>query len=166
MSWERLQKALGDEPLPAALVDLDAFDANVERVLSGLGAKKLRVATKSIRCVELTKRVLARAGDRAIGVMTYTAGETAFLAAEGVSRDLLLAYPTVRGGDVELLAKTNKDGATASVVVDSVEHLEALEAGAAKAGTAIPVWGSRTNCTGSPLRAPAMVNSSVPRGAE
>jgi D-serine deaminase-like pyridoxal phosphate-dependent protein len=82
VSWDRLKQALGAEPLPAALVDLDAFDANVERVLSGLKGKKLRVATKSIRCVELTKRVLSRAGDRAIGAMTYTAAETAFLAKE------------------------------------------------------------------------------------
>lgn len=139
MSWDRLKKALGDEPLPAALVDLDAFDANVERVLSGLNGKRLRVATKSIRCVELTKRALARAGERAIGLMTYTAAETAFLAREKVATDLLLAYPTLLAADVELLATANKEGATASVIADSVEHLEALEAGAAKVGAVIPV---------------------------
>ena len=138
MSWERYRDALKDEPLPAALVDLDAFEANVERVLTGLQGKKLRVATKSIRSLELIKRVLARAGDRALGLMTYTAAETAFLAAEG-QRDLLLAYPTLRAHDAELLAKTNRDGSVASVVVDALEQLEALEAGAAKVGATIPV---------------------------
>jgi D-serine deaminase-like pyridoxal phosphate-dependent protein len=32
-TYERLRAALGDEPCPAALADLDAFDRNAEALL-------------------------------------------------------------------------------------------------------------------------------------
>src|SRR5579871_5888944 len=99
--YERYRAAVADEPLPVALVDLDAFDRNLDRVLAPLRAagKKLRVATKSIRCPALIERVLSRAGEAASGLMTYTATETAFLASRG-HKELLLAYPTVRRADL------------------------------------------------------------------
>jgi len=103
--WERYRKAVRDEPLPLGLVDLDAFDRNVEqfsRLLRGSG-KRLRIATKSIRCPDLTLRALARLGPEAAGLMTYSASETLFWAQRG-ARDLLLAYPTVQPSDLKSLA--------------------------------------------------------------
>ncbi len=49
--WQRLRRALAGRRLPAAVVDLDAFDRNVDRLaapLAGTG-KRLRIATKSVR---------------------------------------------------------------------------------------------------------------------
>jgi D-serine deaminase-like pyridoxal phosphate-dependent protein len=138
-SWRRLRAALGQEPLPAAIVDLDALDANVAtlaRSVSGSG-KTIRVATKSIRCPELVRRILERAGGAARGLMTYTAAETAYLAQQGFD-DLLLAYPTAHPRDVELLARANRDK-TAAVVVDDRAHLEVLDGAAREAGTRVPV---------------------------
>ncbi len=138
--WDRYRRALGREPLPAAVLDLDAVDANAAR-LAGIArahGKRLRVASKSLRCPDLLRYVLDRCGDVAGGVMTYTAGETAWLAAQGYT-DLLLAYPTVHPRDVEHLAAANARGATAAVVVDALEHLAALDTGARAAGTTIPV---------------------------
>jgi D-serine deaminase-like pyridoxal phosphate-dependent protein len=137
--YARYRAALAGEPLPAALVDLDAVDANVGLLLAPLrgGAKRLRVATKSVRCPALLRHVLARGGDLVRGLMTYTAAETAFLAAEGFD-DLLLAYPTAQPADADLLAAANRR-TRAAVVVDSARHLEVLEAGARAAGVTIPV---------------------------
>jgi D-serine deaminase-like pyridoxal phosphate-dependent protein len=70
--------------------------------------------------------------------MTYAASETAFLAEEGHG-DLLLAYPTARRSDAELIAGANARGATAAVIVDDVAHLEALDAAASAAKTRVPV---------------------------
>jgi D-serine deaminase-like pyridoxal phosphate-dependent protein len=70
--------------------------------------------------------------------MTYTAAETAFWVARA-ERDLLLAYPVARARDAALIAGANAGGATAAVVVDSVEHLELLAPAAREAGTRIPV---------------------------
>src|SRR5262249_21280864 len=135
-----LLKALEDEPLPAALVDLDAFDANVEAIVLPVrrAGKMLRVASKSVRSVPLLQRILERSGGVARGLMTYTAEETAFLADAGFG-DLLLAYPTAHRKDAELLARTNAKGAVAAVVVDCDAHLEILSSAAQKAGTRVPV---------------------------
>ena len=137
--YARFRAALAGVPLPAALVDLDAVDANVALLLEPLrgGTKRLRVATKSVRCPALLRHVLARGGDLVRGLMTYTAAETAFLADEGFD-DLLLAYPTAQPADADLLAAANQR-TRAAVVVDAPRHLEVLEARGRAAGVTIPV---------------------------
>src|SRR5262249_10631626 len=129
-----LRAALGAAPLPAALVDLDAFERNVDRFVAAArrGGKPLRRATKALRVPDLVARVRDRAAD--VALMTYTAAETAYLACAGW-RDLLLAYPTATAADAAHLAAANASGATAAVVVDDVEQLSVLSAAAAAAGT-------------------------------
>ena len=106
-SVNRLLAAAAGARLPAALVDLAGFDANVDHfvAVARRGRKRLRVATKSIRVPALLERVRDRAGDAFGGLMTFTAAETAWLAGLGW-RDLLLAYPTAAPGDAALLAGT------------------------------------------------------------
>jgi D-serine deaminase-like pyridoxal phosphate-dependent protein len=138
--WRQYKEALAAEPLPAALIDLDALAENVRTLaapLAGTG-KTLRVATKSLRCPELVRLVQAQAGDVARGLMTYTAAETAYWAEQG-ERDLLLAYPTVRDADVKAIARANAAGATAAVVADCAEHLHALARAAREERTHVPV---------------------------
>jgi hypothetical protein len=120
----RYRAAIAGLPLPLALVDLDAVDANIERLLSPVrmhmrtraqgqacGTKTLRLATKSIRCPDLVRYIATRGGPILRGLMTYTATETSSLAEHG-DDDLLLAYPTVDAQDLALLAETNARGAT------------------------------------------------------
>jgi len=123
------------------MVDLDALDANVDRLLAPARAhgKALRLATKSIRSPELVKHIVARGAGVVRGLMTYTADETHHWATERNERDLLLAYPTVHPRDTALLADANARGAVASVVVDSTAHLDALDAAARARRTKIPV---------------------------
>ena len=54
----RFQKALDGAPLPAALVDLAAFDRNLARLLAPVvtAGKTLRVASKSVRVPALLRR--------------------------------------------------------------------------------------------------------------
>ncbi len=138
--WARYRRALAGEALPAALVDLDALDINVDRLLAPVRAsgKRVRLASKSLRCPALLSRIATRAGELAIGYMTYTAAETAYLARAGV-RDLVLAYPTLQASDAALLARANRD-ATAAVVVDDAAQLAPLAAAARAEGTRVPVW--------------------------
>lgn len=139
-TYARLKRAIAGEPLPTAVVDLDAFDANAARLFEPVRAsgKTLRIATKSLRCLSLVRRVLAAHAPVARGLMTYTATETAFLAGEGFD-DLLLAYPTVQARDTALLAELAKRGANVATVVDDVEHLEALDAAGRAAGARVRV---------------------------
>lgn len=134
--WARLRRALAGETLPAAVVDLDAFDANVERLLAPARAagKPVRIATKSLRCPTLIARAAERGGG---GLMTYTASETAWWASDG-ARDLVLAYPTVQAADAGALAEANRRSRAAAVVDDEAQ-LAPLAAAARAAGTRIPV---------------------------
>lgn len=163
--WARYRRALASEPLPAALVDLDALEVNSDRLLVPVRAarKRVRIASKSVRCPALLERIAARAD--AIGYMTYTAAETAFLVEAG-ARDVVLAYPTVQPSDATLLARANRT-ATAAVIVDDAAQLAALAAAARAEGTRIPIWidvdmswrpmGVHLGVRRSPLREPEAV---------
>jgi len=136
--WARYRRALAGEALPAALVDLDALDTNIDRLVAPIRAanKRVRLASKSLRCPALIERLATATS--AIGCMTYTAAETAFLASSGV-RDLVLAYPTVQPSDAALLARANRN-ASAAAVVDDEAQLAPLAEAARTEGTRIPIW--------------------------
>ena len=57
--WLRFKRALAGRRLPAALVDEAAFDRNVDRLVAPIAAagKRVRIATKSLRCPALVWRV-------------------------------------------------------------------------------------------------------------
>ncbi len=134
--WERYRRAIASESLPLALVDLDAFDENVQRLVArveGTG-KTLRPATKSVRVPALLRAIAAQGGPLVRGLMTYSARETEWLASRGFD-DLLLAYPTVQRSDVDAIARTVSRGTTLRVVCDAPEHLDALEAAAERIST-------------------------------
>jgi D-serine deaminase-like pyridoxal phosphate-dependent protein len=119
--YERYRTALADLDPPYAFVDLDAFWANaadLERRADG--NKTLRLASKSVRCRSLQQRVLERAGWH--GQMTFTLRESLWLAGQGFD-DLLLAYPTT---DRAALRRLRETGADATLMVDSVEHLDVI----------------------------------------
>jgi len=134
-AYQRWKTAIAREPLPLAVVDLDAFDRNVDRLVADAKGKPLRIASKSIRCPALLKRLNARPG--VVGLMTYSAAETAFLAEEGF-KNLLLAYPTVQQVDLAALVRANQF-AFAAVAVDSAAQTDALSLVAAAAGVTVPV---------------------------
>lgn len=137
--YARYRRAIEGEALPVAIVDLDAFERNVERILEPVrrSGKSLRPATKSIRVPSLLRRLVDR-GAPIRGLMTYAARETAWLAEHGFD-DLLLAYPTAQRSDADALAAATARGATIRVVCDDPAHLEALDAAAARAGVTIRV---------------------------
>src|SRR4051794_5775212 len=101
--------------------------SNSDSMLERAGAKPIRVASKSLRCRALLERVL-RHDERFAGLMTFTLPETLWLAESGFE-DLLLAYPTADAGALgELALRSAANPAEAPIVmVDCVEHLEAIE---------------------------------------
>lgn len=137
-AWHRWRDLAAGHRLPAAFVDLDALERNVDRTLARIARPdvSLRVASKSVRHVGLLRRVLARGGDRCRGLMCYAADEAVALAERGFD-DLLVAYPTLQPGPLAALAGCVADGTTASVVVDATEQVDALAAAGRAAGTAM-----------------------------
>ena len=134
----RYREALRAEPLPAAAVDLDALERNVDTLVAPVRAagKTLRVATKSIRCPALVRAILARGGPAVRGLMAFSPAEACFLASEGFS-DILVAYPTAQAHDARLVAAAVAGGAGIALVADAPEHLAVASAAAAEAGVRI-----------------------------
>lgn len=138
--WERFRRALGAERLPAALVDLDALEANVDllRGQLGDGPVTLRIATKSVRHVGLLKAIRDRGGPRFSGWMTFSAHETAFLATLGFD-DFLLAYPISRIPEAEAIVDLVVRGKRVVTVVDDEQQVELLGRLAQNKGVVVPV---------------------------
>jgi len=125
--YTRYRRLIAGERLPLAFVDLDAVDANIERLLAPVrrAGKTLRVASKSVRCVWLLKYLLARGAGTIRGILSYAVEEAAFLTEHGFD-DIIVAYPTVQPSDCRLLAQVNAAGRRVALVVDSPAHLDAL----------------------------------------
>jgi D-serine deaminase-like pyridoxal phosphate-dependent protein len=121
-------------------VDLDAVDANIEAILDPVRDrdKTLRIATKSIRCVDLIKYIMARGGDALLGLMAYSPAEASHLVERGFD-DILIAYPTAQACDARLVAQANRRGARVSIAVEEPHHLHVLDVEAAQVGAVIPV---------------------------
>ena len=142
-SHTRYEEIFTEVEAPFAFVDLDAMWANAEEMLERGAGKPIRIASKSIRCRDLLKRILRR-DERFAGLMTFTLPETLWLAESGLE-DLLLAYPTADTealGELALRSVANP-GDAPIVMVDCVEHLDAIEsvlgAGAAPVRVCIDV---------------------------
>jgi D-serine deaminase-like pyridoxal phosphate-dependent protein len=111
---------------PFAVVDLDAFDANTSALGSRAAGKPIRIASKSVRCRALLRRALATAGWR--GVMAFTLPEALWLAADSVSPDILVAYPTADRVALRALAADPVLAGRITLTVDSVEQLDFVDA--------------------------------------
>jgi D-serine deaminase-like pyridoxal phosphate-dependent protein len=125
---QRYRAAFADHDAPFAFVDLDALWANAEQLLARAGDKPIRVASKSLRCRALQREILD-ANRRFDGLLTFTLAETLWLAGHGFS-NLMLAYPTTDRAALRSLGEltaADPDGAPI-VMVDSVEHLDLIEA--------------------------------------
>jgi D-serine deaminase-like pyridoxal phosphate-dependent protein len=126
-SYEELERIFSGVDAPFALVDLDAMWSNAREMLVRAAGTPIRVASKSVRCRPLLLAILEHdPGFR--GLMTFTLREILWLHGHGFE-DLLLAYPTA---DREALAELGRlDSERRPILmVDSVEHLDYIEAAA------------------------------------
>jgi D-serine deaminase-like pyridoxal phosphate-dependent protein len=134
---ERYDAATAHLDAPFAIVDLDAFRANAAGLVRRARGKPIRVASKSVRCRALLAQVLATEGFA--GIMAFTLPEALWLASEGLSDDILVAYPTVDRGGLTELARDERAAATVTVMVDCVQHLDMIEDIARSAGGDRPI---------------------------
>ncbi len=140
-SLHRLDTAIPNTGAPVAAVDLDALDANARFLTAAAGGYPIRVASKSIRCVEIIRYVLDHHPSFR-GVMAYTPDEAAHLARAGFD-DILVAYPTVDSAGIRNVAdEMARTGATIRLVVDHAAHVALIAANAsalAATGRSIPL---------------------------
>lgn len=124
--YEDFRTALSGRALPAAVVDVNAFDANIRTVLERARSRPIRLGTKSLRCTALLRRIQEQ-NPRFQGLLCYHPLEAVWLAKQGFD-DLLVAYPTVNTAAVGAVCDAVRDGHRITLMVDSVAHVRRLEA--------------------------------------
>ena len=126
-----------EKQMPFAFVDMDLFETNTERIIQRAGNKKIRIASKSIRCVELIKNILA-SNSIFRGIMCYHPLEAVHLSEQGFD-DLLIAYPIYSQQHISAICKEIKKGKTIIPMVDLPEHAQQLNRVAEQENCIIPV---------------------------
>jgi D-serine deaminase-like pyridoxal phosphate-dependent protein len=121
---ERLNHATAHLDPPLAAVDMSALQQNAAQLVRRAAGKQIRVASKSVRCRELLRQVLAQDGFQ--GVLAFTLPEALWLAGSGFT-DIVVAYPSVDRGALHRLAADQRAADTITLMVDSVEQLDLIE---------------------------------------
>ncbi|MBD1371883.1 amino acid deaminase/aldolase [Hazenella sp. IB182357] len=123
--------------MPFAYMDLDLLDENIKQILKRSQDKPIRVASKSIRSVEILKYIL-QSDQRFQGVLCFTIEEALFLSEHGLD-DLLVAYPAWNEQAVKAVLLKVRQGKRITLMIDSAEHVRHLEQIASRMETPIPV---------------------------
>jgi D-serine deaminase-like pyridoxal phosphate-dependent protein len=102
---------------PALLLDLDAFEANLARMMAQVkrSGKSIRPHAKAHKCVEIAKRQIA-AG--AIGVCVATLAEAELMSSAGIT-GILLTSPVADPAKIARIVQTG-----AMVAVDHVQQVK------------------------------------------
>jgi D-serine deaminase-like pyridoxal phosphate-dependent protein len=117
--------ALDDPATPMVVVDRDAFDANADDLVRRAAGTPIRVASKSLRVPALISRALQHRGFA--GVLSYSLREALWLVRSGVSRDVVLGYPTVDRGALCQLLGDETALAAITLMVDDPAHLDLVD---------------------------------------
>jgi D-serine deaminase-like pyridoxal phosphate-dependent protein len=127
----RLDAATAELDPPVAVLDLDALDANTADLARRAGGRPVRVASKSVRCRAVLRRVLARPGFA--GVLAYSLPEALWLAGgdDPVGDDVVVGYPTADRGALRRLVADPALAARVTLMADSPDHLDLVDAVAA-----------------------------------
>lgn len=122
-------------PTPTMVVDLEAFDTNADDLARRAAGKPLRLASKSVRVPALIERALAHAGFG--GVLAFTLREALWLHEQGISDDLVVAYPTVDLPALTQLVESPAAAAAITLMIDDLAHLDVVDS--VRRSLAVPV---------------------------
>ncbi|MBU0995799.1 MAG: alanine racemase [Proteobacteria bacterium] len=138
--YHRYRDMFNGQRLPLAFVDLDSFDKNIAYVASSQknSGKTIRVASKSIRSIDLIKRIFEKGGRIYQGILAYTVEEAAFLIDNGFD-DIIVAYPSVQLSDLDLLTKIIDKASYLAIMADCKDHLDILSRFGTSTGIRIDV---------------------------
>lgn len=129
-----VRHAVADLEAPFSVLDLDAALTNAADLVRRAGGTPVRLATKSVRIRPLISRLLECDGIE--GLLAYHLGEALWLVDEGVCDDILVAYPCVTPSLLRALTADRRYLDAVTVMVDSADHLDLLDAVAPPEGRA------------------------------
>jgi len=127
---------LSEVDTPSLILDLDAFERNLDRMDASLAGKPIAIRphAKSHKCPEIAKRQLARG---AVGVCCQKVSEAAAMVDGGVT-DVLIANEVVGAPKLGLLTALAKR-ARVAVCADDAGNVADLDRAAAAAGVRLDV---------------------------
>lgn len=111
---------------PFAVVDLGALAANADAMVADARGKPIRLASKSVRCRAITQAVLDQPGYA--GVLALTLAEALWLVTESDVDDVVVGYPSADRSALQLLAGNSKLAERVTLMVDSTDQLDFIEA--------------------------------------
>jgi 3-hydroxy-D-aspartate aldolase len=127
---------LAEVATPALMVDLDRYEANLDRMTESLIGfnVQLRPHAKTHKCPTIALHQIERG---AVGVCCQTLGEAEAMVAGGV-RDVLITNQVVSSGKIQRLVNLARQ-AEVAVCVDNAQNVAALASAAAAAGVRLPL---------------------------
>jgi D-serine deaminase-like pyridoxal phosphate-dependent protein len=120
---------------PALVLDLDAFERNLDRMALATRDIRLRPHAKSHKCAEIARAQIARG---AVGVCCQKTDEAAALVAAGIP-DVLVTNEVVVKSKIARLAELARE-ANIGVLVDASGPILDLSAAASAAGVTLDVY--------------------------
>jgi len=132
----RIGMPLAEVDTPALILDLDAFERNLKRLMESLAGRniKLRPHAKSHKCPEIGKRQMALG---AVGVCCQKVSEAEAMIDGGVG-DVLIANEVVGEAKIKLLLALAKRGKV-TACVDHPDNIAVLDAAARAVGVTLDV---------------------------
>ncbi len=136
---QRIPAHVGDRieaiETPALIVDVDAFERNLERMAGATKGTRLRPHAKAHKCVAIAKSQLARG---AVGICCQKTDEAAVFVGAGI-RDVLVTNEVVVPAKIARLAELAR-AAHVGVLVDAQPCLAALSKAALRSAATIDVY--------------------------
>lgn len=110
---------------PSAWLDLDALDANIHRINKMTQGVNLRIATKSVRSVDVLNYIQANS-PHFLGLMSFSAAESVYLLEQGFD-NILCAYPSFDKASIAKTIPFIQEGAVMVWMVDKIEQWQVIE---------------------------------------
>jgi 3-hydroxy-D-aspartate aldolase len=132
-----LVKKIHDLPTPCLVLELDRFDANLEKMSRFTRERgiALRPHSKTHKCVSVAKRQMQKG---AIGICTATIAEAEVMIRGGL-RGLLITGEMVGEPKISRLIRIVSEAPETMVVVDNGENVDDLQRSASRAGIQLTV---------------------------
>lgn len=122
--WGSIDAATAGLDAPVGVLHADAVRFNAHDLLRRAGGKPVRIASKSLRVRSVVERLLELDGFS--GVLAYTLAEALWLA-DSID-DVVVGYPSADVGAIARLVTTPPAAARVTLMIDSVEHLDLIDA--------------------------------------
>ncbi|WP_246021396.1 amino acid deaminase/aldolase [Arthrobacter echini] len=132
--WSAWNIATAAEEPPFGALDGAALRANAADLVRRAGGKPIRLASKSLRVRSVIEALLDMPGFA--GVLAFTLPEALWLARS--CPDVVVGYPTTDRRAITELARSEQAAASVTLMVDSAEHLDFIDA-VAPSATRLPL---------------------------